>query len=116
MRSRHSSPPWFWNSCTNSEFRIPNSELLEWPRDASIFSHPPEVHRHQHGNPERQADAVQHVEPQQRAFPDERPTEQGESCIVVRMNQRHVAEPEQHRSGTLMTKERRRTSHVRTDG
>ena len=33
---------------------------------------------------ERQADAVQHVEPQQRALADERPAEQREPRIVVR--------------------------------
>src|SRR4029077_10016929 len=59
----------------NSEFRIQNSEprpLLERTANTAVFSHAPEVHRHQHGNAEWQTDAVQHVKPQQRALTDER--------------------------------------------
>ena len=41
------------------------------------------MHGHQDRNHERDADAVQHVEAQQRAFADERSAEQREPRIVV---------------------------------
>ena len=50
------------------------------------------MHRHQHRDAERQADAVQHVEPQQRAFADERPAQQREPRIVCGVNQLDVAQ------------------------
>src|SRR5580765_6188716 len=59
---------------------------LQWPRNPAVLPDAPEVHGHQHGNSQRQTDAVQHVEPQQRAFADERSPEQREPRIVSRMN------------------------------
>ena len=49
---------------------------LQRSADAAVFPDAPEVHRHQHRDGERQPDAVQHVEPQQRPFADERAAEQ----------------------------------------
>src|SRR5262245_602303 len=77
-------------------------QQLQRSADAAVFSHPPEVYGHQHRDAERQADAVQHVEAQQRAFTDERPAEQREPRIVGRMNQFHVAEREERRARTLV--------------
>ena len=74
------------------------------------------MNRHQHGNDQRQADAVQHVESQQRAFADERAAEQREPRVVGRVNQRDVAQPQQRCAGTFVTEERRRARHARTDG
>ena len=51
-------------------------------RNPAVLPHAPEVDRHQHRNPERQTDAVQDVEPQQRALADERPAEEREARIV----------------------------------
>ena len=75
------------NSLNFAEF-----QFLERSRDAAVLADAPEVDRHQHGDAERQADAVQHVEPQQRALADERAAEQREPRIVGRVNQRHVAQ------------------------
>src|SRR5689334_9318902 len=57
---------------------------LERTRDASVLADAPEMDRHQHGDAKRQADAVQYVEPQQRAFADKRAAEQREPSIVGR--------------------------------
>jgi hypothetical protein len=63
--------------------------------DPAVFSDSPEVHRHQHRDAERQPDAVQHVEPQQRTLADERAAEQGKPRIVLRVDEGNVAKPEQ---------------------
>src|SRR4051794_37221739 len=65
-------------------------QRLERPRDAAVFSDPPEVHGHQHGDAERQTNTVQDIKPQQRAFPDEGAAEQRKARIVGGVNQRHV--------------------------
>ena len=79
-------------------------QQLHRSRDAAVLAHAPEVHRHQHGDAERQADAVQHVEPQQRAFADERAAEQREPRIVCGVNQLDVAEREQRRAGAFVAR------------
>src|SRR6187401_2514119 len=88
---------------------------LEWTADPAVLTHAPEVHRHQHRDAERQTDAVQHVEPQQRAFADERPAQQRESRVVGRMDQLDVAERQERGARTLVTEERCRARHVRAD-
>src|SRR5262245_47906432 len=54
-------------------------------RNSSVLADAPEMHGHQHRNHERQADAVQHVEPQQRALTDERAAEKREPRIRPRV-------------------------------
>jgi len=49
------------------------------------------MHRHQHRDAERQANAVKDVEPQQRAFANERSAKQRKPRVVCGMDQRHVA-------------------------
>src|SRR5207302_7375233 len=76
------------------------TSYLQRSRNPSVLAYAPEMNRHQHGNDQRQADAVQHVESQQRAFADERAAEQREPRVVGRVNQRDVAQPrsEEHTS------------------
>src|SRR5262245_61599804 len=85
----------------NDVSRTTNDERLERSRDAPVFPDAPEMHRHQHGDPERQPDAVQDIEPQQRALAHERAAEQCEPGIVGRVNQLDVTEREQLRTRTL---------------
>src|SRR5215470_4460113 len=84
-------------------------------RDAAVFPHAPEVHRHQKGGHERNADAVEHIETQQGTRADETPAEQSESSVVGRGHQRNVSDLQEACARPLNADERRRGSHVGTD-
>ena len=49
----------------------PRRPTLQRPADAAVLPDAPEVHDHQHGRDERDEDAVQNVEAQQRRGPDQ---------------------------------------------
>jgi hypothetical protein len=58
--------------------------------------------RHEERDDQRQAHAVQDVEPEQGAFADERAAEQREPGIILRVNQGDVAELQERRARTLV--------------
>src|SRR5450759_5701417 len=52
-------------------------------RDAAIFSYPPEVHDHQYGSDDRNADAMPDVGTQKRVRVHDRAAQQSEANIIV---------------------------------
>src|SRR5262249_50010478 len=81
---------------------------LDPSRDTAALGDAPEVHRHQEGCHQRDPDAVEHVEAQERAGADEAAAEKPEPRIVGRSDELDVADLEQTRPRALDAQERRR--------
>src|ERR1700686_838235 len=75
--------------------RLTRNISLGGPRNAAVLPDAPEVHGHQKGCDERDSDAVQHVEAQERARAHEAAAEQAEPRVVRRRDERDVADLEQ---------------------
>src|SRR5262245_12516254 len=65
---------------------------LQRPGDAAVLADAPEVDRHQRRRDEREADAVEHVEAEQRRLADEAAGEEGEAHVVSRVDEIDTAE------------------------
>src|SRR5262245_31647140 len=88
---------------------------LHRPRNAAVLADAPEVDRHQEGRDERDPDAVEDVEAQERARANEASAEQAEARVVGRGHELDVADLEQVRGGALDSEQRRGGGHVRAD-
>src|SRR6266581_634329 len=84
-------------------------------RNPSVFSHAPEMNRHQESGDQRDRDAVQHVEAQQRRRPDGSPADETEPRVVTGVNQSYVTEFYEPRHGALISRAGRRARHRRAD-
>src|SRR6185312_9109314 len=88
---------------------------LQWAGDSAVAAYAPEVNRHQETGHQRQSDAMQDVEAEQRALSYESSAEQGEAGIARIVHQRNVAEFEQRRSRPFISRERSCASHIAAD-
>src|SRR5512143_1930015 len=70
-------------------------------RDPAVFPDAPEVHGHQERGDQRNPDAVEDVEAQQRAGADEPSAEQAEARVVGRGDELDVADLQQARARPL---------------
>src|SRR5918994_347353 len=89
---------------------------LEWPGDPAVLADAPEVHRHQDPGHERDADAVQDVEAQERSLAHEASAQQREARIGAGVDHLHAAQGQELRAGALVAEQRRGAGHVRADG
>src|SRR5688500_2455217 len=91
------------------------SPALDGSGDAAVLADAPEVHGHEERRDERDPDAVEDVEPQERAGSDEANYEQRDAGVVRRGDELDVADLEQAGARTLDPEERSGRGHVRSD-
>ena len=104
------------NSCAGQhpEFVLrPSYFLLQRSADAAVLANTPEVRGNQDRNNDRDKDAVQHVEAQQRIRSDKSARQQSEARIVPRMDEWHAGELDQGGPGSLVADEWSCPGHVR---
>src|SRR5947199_104652 len=82
------------------------------PRDATVFADAPEMDRHQEGGHERNSDAMQNVEPQERPRSDETAAQKAKAGVVGRGHERDIPDLEKPGAGPLDADQRRGGSHV----
>src|SRR6185369_9728956 len=87
--------------------RVTGFMLLHRPRDPAVLADAPEVHGHQERRDQRNPDAVENVEAQQRARADETAAEEAESRVVGGRDELDVADLQERRARPLDTDERR---------
>src|SRR5262249_9345990 len=90
--------------------------FLQWTRNAAVTAVTPEVDGHQEARNQRQANAVQNVEPEQRALSDKPAAKQRESRVALIVDQRYIAQFEQCGSRSFISGEGCCSSHVTADG
>src|SRR5687768_2698839 len=75
---------------------------LAGTRDAAVLADAPEVDRHQERGDERDADAVQHVEADERGVADGPAADQGEAGVAALVNQPFASQGQEGRAWSLV--------------